>query len=244
MMLNSMWGKFGQRQNKMQVREFTDPQAFHEFLDSDQNDIRYVSTLTEDRVEVHYTKQDHCESLSPNLNIFVACFTTCWARLRLYEALQLLGEQVLYFDTDSVVFAHHPGQASPALGQYLGEFKDELGYGDSIVEFCSAGPKNYSYKTWAGKTVCKVRGFSLNCQGAAQLNYHGRAAHPLGRTPHHTRHPVPHHPTPGQRLHPAHPTHPQRLPFGVQQRCGGSPDGSELSVRLPEGSLNWQRAPS
>ena len=155
----------------MQMRELTEPQAFHDLLDSDQNDIRYVSTLTEDRVEVHYTKQDHCESLSPNLNIFVACFTTCWARLRLYEALQLLGEQVLYFDTDSVVFAHRPSQASPTLGQYLGEFKDELGHGDSIVEFCSAGPKNYGYKTRAGKTVCKVRGFSLNCQGAAQLNY-------------------------------------------------------------------------
>ena len=172
MMLNSMWSKFGQRNNKMQVREFTEPQAFHEFLDSDQNDIRYVSTLTKDRVEVHYTKQDHCESLSPNLKIFVACFTTCWARLRLYEALQLLGEQVLYFDTDSVVFVHRPGQASPALGQYLGELKDELGHGDSIEEFCSAGPKNYGYKTRAGKTVCKVQGFSLNCQGAAQLNYH------------------------------------------------------------------------
>ena len=116
MMLNSMWGKFGQRHNKMQVREFTEPQGFHDFLDSGQNDIRYVSTLTEDRVEVHYTKQDHCESPSPNLNIFGACFTTCWARLRLYEALQLLGEQVLYFETDSVVFAHRPGQASPALG--------------------------------------------------------------------------------------------------------------------------------
>ena len=147
MMLNSMWDKFGQRHSKMQVREFTESQAFHEFLDSDQNDIRYVSTLTEDRVEVHYTKQDHCESLSPNLNIFVACFTTCWARLRLYEALELLGERVLYLDTDSVVFAHRPGQASHTLGQYLGEIKDELGEGDTIVEFCSAGPKNYGYKT-------------------------------------------------------------------------------------------------
>ena len=96
MMLNSMWGKFGQRNNKTQVREFTESQSFQEFLDSDQNDIRYVSLLTEDRVEVHYTKQDHCESLFPNLNIFVACFTTCWARLRLYEALELLGEWVLY----------------------------------------------------------------------------------------------------------------------------------------------------
>ena len=63
MMLNSMWGKFGQRNDKTQVRELTEPQPFHELLDSDQNDIRYVSLLTEDRVEVYYTKQDHCESL-------------------------------------------------------------------------------------------------------------------------------------------------------------------------------------
>ena len=171
MMLNSMWGKFSQRNNKTQVWEFTEPQPFQEFLDSDQNDIRYVSLLTEDRLEVNYTKQDHCESLSPNLNIFVVCFTTCWARLRLCEALELLGEQVLYFDTDSVVFVHQPRQVSPALGQYLGEFKDELGEGDIIVEFCSAGPKNYGYTTQRHKMVCKVRGFSLNCQGAAQLNY-------------------------------------------------------------------------
>ena len=173
MMLNSMWGKFGQRNDKTQVRELTEPQPFHELLDSDQNDICYVSLLTEDRVEAHYTKQDHCESLSlsPNLNIFVAYFTTCWARLRLYEALELLGEWVLYFDTDSVVFVQQPGQVSPALGQYLGKFKDELGEGDTIVEFCSAGPKNYGYTTQRHKTVCKVRGFSLNCQGAAQLNY-------------------------------------------------------------------------
>ena len=120
------------------------------FLDSDQNTIRYVSLLTEDRVEVHYTKQDQD---------------------RLYKALELLGERVLYFDTDSVVFVHQSGQASPALGQYLDEFKDELGEGDTIVEFCSAGPKNYGYTTQRHKTVCKVRGFSLNCQGAAQLNY-------------------------------------------------------------------------
>ena len=171
MMLNSMWGKFSQRNNKTQVREFTEPQPFQEFLDGDQNDIHYVSLLTEDRLEVNYTKQDHCESLSPNLNIFVVCFTTCWARLHLCEALELLGEQVLYFDTDSVVFVHQPRQVSPALGQYLGEFKDELGEGDTIVEFCSAGPKNYGYTTQRHKMVCKVRGFSLNCQGAAQLNY-------------------------------------------------------------------------
>ena len=42
MMLNSMWGKFGQRTNKMQVQEFYDPQKFAAFHESDQYDIRYV----------------------------------------------------------------------------------------------------------------------------------------------------------------------------------------------------------
>ena len=31
MMLNSMWGKFGQRLNKTQLQEFDDPKAFHQF---------------------------------------------------------------------------------------------------------------------------------------------------------------------------------------------------------------------
>ena len=34
LMLNSMWGKFGQRLDRKEVSEFTDPQDFLEFLDS------------------------------------------------------------------------------------------------------------------------------------------------------------------------------------------------------------------
>ena len=46
MMLNSMWGKFGQHTNKTQVQEFDDPQKFTAFLESDKFDIRYVGVLT------------------------------------------------------------------------------------------------------------------------------------------------------------------------------------------------------
>ena len=173
LMLNSMWGKFGQQTNKLQVREFLDPPDFWKFLDSSSHDIRWVSPVTEERVEVHYRMQEHCESDSPNLNIFVACFTTCHARLRLYQALELLGDRALYSDTDSVIFVQSPEDApiQPPLGDFLGDFTDELDPGDHIVEFCSGGPKNYGYKTAAGKKECKVRGFSLNAQGVAQLNY-------------------------------------------------------------------------
>ena len=75
--VTSMWGKFGQQENKTQVVEFVEPQPFHTFLYCDQHDIRYVSSLMEERVEVHYKQKEHCETVSPNVNIFVAAFTSC-----------------------------------------------------------------------------------------------------------------------------------------------------------------------
>ena len=171
MMLNSMWGKFGQKPNKNQVREFDDPVKFSEFHNSDKYDIRYVSVLTEQRGEIHFKHQLQDDPVSPNLNIFIACFTTCWARLRLYEVLDLLQERVLYFDTDSVELRSFPDQVKPALGNYLGDFKNELTEGDTITEFASGGPKNYGYQTRKGKQECKVRGISLNSEGSKQLNF-------------------------------------------------------------------------
>jgi len=171
MMLNSMWGKFGQRLNKTQVQTFDDPQAFHHFLETSTLDVRHVSVINDDLVEVHYQYHDEDIPVSPNLNIFVACFTTCWARLRLYTALEQLGERVLYYDTDSVLFLQDEGQANPALGNYLGEFTSELKDDNYIVEFVSGGPKNYGYTTKKGHVKCKVRGFRLNSEGKTQLNY-------------------------------------------------------------------------
>ena len=113
-----MWGKFGQRSKKIQV---VDPVKFHEFHKSDHHDIRYVSALTEERVEIHYKHQVEDDPVSPNLKILVACFTTCWARRRLYEALDLLKERLVYCDTDSIVYIHCPGWPDPLLGDYLGD---------------------------------------------------------------------------------------------------------------------------
>ena len=37
-----------------------------------------------------------------NVNIFIACFTSSWAKLRLYNMLEQLDRNVCYCDTDSV----------------------------------------------------------------------------------------------------------------------------------------------
>ena len=172
LMLNSMWGKFGQRLNKTQIQAFDDPHAFHQFLDKDSLDVRHVSVVNDQTVEVHYQNQKEDIRVSPNLNIFVACFTTCHARLKLYNTLEALGERVLYFDTDSVIYLEEtPTQFQPTLGSYLGDFDSELDDDEYIEEFVSGGPKNYGYTTNKGKVECKVRGFRLNSEGHTQLNY-------------------------------------------------------------------------
>ena len=170
MMLNSMWGKFGQKPNNTQLKEFDNRILFHQFHDSDKYNIHYMSVLTEQRVKVHYKHQLQDDPVSPNLNIFIACFTTCHACLKLYEQLNDSKESVLYFDTDSIIFKTS-GEKKPDLGEYLGDFKNKLNEGDTIIEFVLGGPKNYGYQTRQSKQECKVRGISLNSEGSKQLNF-------------------------------------------------------------------------
>jgi len=103
--------------------------------------------------------------------VFVAAFTTCWARLKLYSYLHKLQQQVLYYDTDSVIYKWAPGQPRIDTGDYLGDMTDEL-EGDVIQEFVSGAAKNYGYHTCGNKTECKVRGFTLNTRGSQVMNYH------------------------------------------------------------------------
>ena len=47
----------------------------------------------------------------------------------------------------------------------------ELDDGEHITEFCSTGPKSYSYVTTSGKAVCKVKGFTLSRHAAKVINF-------------------------------------------------------------------------
>lgn len=117
-------------------------------------DVTYVSVLTKEWVEIHLKNQVEDIPVSPNLNIFVACFTTYWTRILPYKALDLLKDRVIYFETDSVVFQSLPGQINQPLGNYLGNFKHELSEDGCIMEFASGGPKNYGSLTKKGKQKC------------------------------------------------------------------------------------------
>ena len=63
--------------------------------------------------------EDACQS-SGKINIFIACFTTALARLKLYAELENLNEQVLYYDTDSVIYSCKEGQIKIPTGTFWG----------------------------------------------------------------------------------------------------------------------------
>ena len=170
LMLNSFWGKFGQRENLPQVEQCTTPDQLYKLMEDDTVEVQNIRFCTEDVIEVVYTHKE--ETIVPNYrtNVFIACFTTCWARLKLYSYLQTLGEQVLYYDMDSVIYKWSAGLPKVSTGDFLGDLKDELD-GDVIEEFVSGGAKNYGYRTVRGKTECKVRGFTLNVRGKEVLNF-------------------------------------------------------------------------
>ena len=121
-------------------------------------------------VEVQFKSALGFEESNDKVNIVIAAFTTAYARLKLYDLLDQLQEQVLYYDTDSVIYVHEPGKPEPPLGDYLGDLTDELD-GDYITEFMSGGPKNYAYVTNNDKRVMKVRGITLNYATLQKLNF-------------------------------------------------------------------------
>lgn len=52
--------------------------------------------------------EDGCEVLL-SVNVVIAAYTTAQARLKLYDHLDALGLQALYYDTDNVLYVHKDG---------------------------------------------------------------------------------------------------------------------------------------
>ena len=148
----------------------TEPKKLFHYLESDQYEVSDARLVNDEMVEVHYKNKDEFVEQNDKVNIVIAAFTTAYARLKLYDLLDLLQERVLYYDTDSVIYIHQPGKPDPPLGDYLGDLTDELDAGDYITTFISGGPKNYAYVTNNGKTQTKIRGITLDYAATRNLN--------------------------------------------------------------------------
>ena len=168
--LNSLWGKFGQRQNMTQTEYVKDVKRWYQLLLADRLEISNTVLINENIVQVTYKYKDQYVLDNFSTNVYITAFTTSNARLRLYDMLDKLGQSVAYYDTDSIVYIDD-GQNTVQTGCMLGEWTDELGKDNHIKEWLSTGPKSYGYLTNKGKEVVKVKGFTLNYQNSKQLNF-------------------------------------------------------------------------
>nr|XP_015840028.1 PREDICTED: uncharacterized protein LOC103315075 isoform X1 [Tribolium castaneum] len=178
-MLNSFWGKFGQRENLKGTEIIKQPKDLFALLTNPSTIVNNIDIINQDILLASTEKVKEDVIAQGNTNVVIAAYTTALARLELYKYLQKLDRRVLYFDTDSVIFTHKPGEWLPPVGDFLGDLTDEMidyGEGSHITEFVSGGPKNYGYKFWSVtdncyKSVCKVKGLTLHYTNSQLVNF-------------------------------------------------------------------------
>ena len=146
----------------------TELKDFYHYLGSDEYEVKNGQLVNDETFEIQYVENEGFADENDKVNVVIAAFTTAYARLKLYDLLDLLQERVLYYDTDSVIYAHEPGKPDPPLGNYLGDLTDELN-GGYIATFLSGGPKNYAYITNTGEAIQKIRGLSLTYDACKTL---------------------------------------------------------------------------
>jgi hypothetical protein len=172
LMLNSFWGKYAQSEIMPQHQYVSDPSEFYKIVTDQTKKITDWHILHDTLVLVDTA---HAEDFIPEsnmTNIFIACFVTAHARLRLYKLLMQIGpDNVLYYDTDSVIYVKRPGSWVPECGSFLGDLTNEIPQGRYIVQFVCCGPKNYGYMLDDGTCYVKVKGFTLNYQNSLKLQF-------------------------------------------------------------------------
>ena len=164
--LNSLWGKFGQNP-KVKHSEYIDNEKdFYRVVLDDKIESISLCFLNEKMVYASYERKDEFLRISYNTNIYIACFTSSWARLRLYSMLEQLDANVCYCDTDSVVYIENERTISIVnqfKGDSLGEWTDELD-GSHMEFWCCAQAKDYGYMLNDGRQKGKVKGFRVTAE--------------------------------------------------------------------------------
>lgn len=172
--LNNLWGRFGMRANMPTTEITSDVAKFNNIIFNEKYTNQHFFFIDDERVELKYKMQEDCVKMNPSSNIGIAAFTTSHARLRLYQGMEKVGDQILYNDTDSLIYKYdktNPNHQEIQCGDYLGDWTDELEGPSMIGTFVSGGPKNKSYETDDGIIHTSIKGFNLNYSNMMTLNH-------------------------------------------------------------------------
>ena len=95
LMLNSFWGKFGQKNNLSSNEIVYSRAEFLKLMCDDTLIVERVTDLSEQAIMVtSKSKQEFIEE-GTSSSVIIACFTAALARLKLYDLLYQLGDRAL-----------------------------------------------------------------------------------------------------------------------------------------------------
>lgn len=143
LVLNSLWGKFGQRPVKRETMILSSSDrhiAYQNMKVNGEIDEKDVVPLGLSSTMAFFERPGSAD----NKNVAVAAFVTANARMRLWKELHKLNERVIYHDTDSIIYERDPYDYNVKEGVFLGDWESETGK-YFIHEFVSLAPKTYAY---------------------------------------------------------------------------------------------------
>ena len=163
MMLNSFRGKYSQQGNKSEVEAISSPARLYQLIDDDSQELQTLHIMNNEMIEVVYKHIQDADPIQVNMNIFMACFTTCWARLpRGSLSTQSRTGAVLQHWFHHLLASTRQTHATPTrLSRRIYQRTQTRG----------SGPNNYWYRIKDGKVECKVCSFTLNMCRQEQLNF-------------------------------------------------------------------------
>ena len=176
MCINGPTGKWGFNPSKQKgTRLVTETSDFYRYLCGSWSEVS-LTLITDDVALATVCENDEFTEHTRS-NVYISAFITCYSRLKLLDAMEYVSScngQVLYYDTDSIIYVSPTGEhlITPDTSGDLGEWSSELPVDDYITEFASAGPKTYSIRTASGKhDISKSKGFSLHYKNQQVFNF-------------------------------------------------------------------------
>jgi len=167
--LNSLWGRFCMRNDfyNYSVCQLKDSKQIPHFVNTmtDMEKESQWEFINNNYIEYKTRFSDPLRRPIPkDTNVAIGIFTTSYARAHLWSALNSVGPNVVYHDTDSILFhwkLDDTNRIPLKLGDFLGEWTNEIEDDVTINNFYSAGPKNYAYQDSQGRQYVKCKGFNL-----------------------------------------------------------------------------------